>query len=74
MTEAGVISMMVAAVGVIVWAVRIEGKVRAHESDLALLRKQADDYRLEMRAEFAIMRSDVQYIRQRIDAAMSRGA
>lgn len=44
-------------VGVIVWLVRLEGRVKAHKSDL-------DEFKMDVK-------SDIHYIRQRIDKALN---
>jgi hypothetical protein len=60
MSEGGVITVALTVLSAIVWAVRVEGIVRAHEQQIAQLRS-------DMKHEMADMRADVQYIRQRID-------
>lgn len=65
MTEGGVITVGLALVAGLVWAVRMEGFVRAHEKEIAQLR-------MDMRGEIAELKEDVKYIRERIDRAMGR--
>lgn len=50
---------------VIVWAVRIEGKVNAHDREIEQLRA-------DTKGEMATLREDVRYIRDRIDVVLER--
>lgn len=59
-SEAGIISTVLAFIGGVVWAVRIEGKVLGHDKELKLLRDDAKEDRAQMRADLA-------YIRNRLD-------
>jgi len=61
MSESGVISVLLAAILGVTWAVRIEGKVLSHDREIAQLRDMVRD-------EMALMRADLHYIRNRIDA------
>jgi hypothetical protein len=57
---AGVITVGGSLVGLVVWSVRLEGRVNTHE----LRHRQHDKSHDEIKA-------DVQYIRARIDAALN---
>ncbi len=50
-------------VGALVWAVRIEGQVRAHERELEQLRRDTD-------SKIRQIHDAIDYIRQRIDRAI----
>lgn len=64
-SEAGIISTVLAALGGVVWAVRIEGKVLSHDKELAQLRDDARDDRVQVRTDLA-------YIRSRLDELTGR--
>jgi len=49
------------AASIVVWAVRVEAKVQAHDRELAQMRT-------DLRAEMHEMRQDLKYIRERLDA------
>ena len=51
----------VTVVGAIVWLVRLEGRVNGHDREHAQHKERHDD-----------MRSDIAYIRQRIDSALGQ--
>lgn len=61
------IAIALAIVAGIVWAVRIEGKVLSHDRDILRMQADAAQWRQDMRAELAVMREDLRYIRERID-------
>lgn len=50
-------------VGALVWAVRIEGQVRAHDRELEQLRRDTD-------SKIRQIHDAIDYIRQRIDRAI----
>lgn len=49
------------AASIVVWAVRVEAKVQAHDRELAQMRT-------DLRAEMHEMKQDLKYIRERLDA------
>lgn len=64
MDASAVIPVVIAFVGVVVWAVRLEGRVNAHD--------RAHEEHKQRHEE---LRSDLTYIRERIDRALNgRGA
>lgn len=59
--QGAAITGILAVIGGIVWLVRLEGRVDKGETNHANLEKSHDD-----------LKSDVKYIRQRIDEALDR--
>jgi hypothetical protein len=58
---------VVVAVGALVWAVRIEGQVRAHEREIDQLRRDTE-------TKIRQIHDAIDYIRQRIDRALEERA
>lgn len=63
MSENLIVWLMGSAVAIIVWAVRVESKVAAHEREIAQLRS-------DTQMSITLVRDDVRYIRQRIDEVL----
>lgn len=60
MSEGGVITLALTVASAIVWAVRVEGIVRAHEQQLAQIRQ-------EMEGKIDILLEEMRYVRKRVD-------
>lgn len=65
MSEAGVITLALTVVSAVVWAVRVEGIVRAHEQQIGQLRS-------DMNSKIDAVLIEVRYIRDRLDEALQR--
>lgn len=63
LTGETILGAVVVAVGALVWAVRIEGQVRAHEREIDQLRRDTD-------SKIGQIHDAIAYIRQRIDRAI----
>ena len=63
MDTAALVGAGLACIGGLVWAVRIEGKVLAHDREIEQLGQHTDD-------KIDQLRADIAYIRQRIDKAL----
>ncbi len=72
MSEHVLLWLIGASVTIVVWAVRVEAKVQAHDRDLAQMRSDASQFRADMRTDNHQMREDLQYIRTRIDEVAAR--
>lgn len=60
MSEAGVITLALTIISAVVWAVRVEGIVRAHEQQIAQMRQ-------DMNSKIDLVLFEVRYIRDRLD-------
>lgn len=65
MTEGGIITVALTVIAAIVWGVRVEGIVRAHE-------KQIEQLRTDMNSKVMEVLVEVRYIRNRVDEALER--
>ena len=61
MSETGIITVTLSVLAAIVWAVRVEGIVRAHDKEIAQLRRD-----MEHKIDAALI--ELRYIRERVDA------
>jgi hypothetical protein len=75
-SEAGILTVIGMAVTGLVWGLRIEGKVDAHDKELDRIRlahdKEIAQLRTDTQAAVKEMRDDVRYIKERIDALVDR--
>ena len=63
MTEGGIITVALTVIAAVVWGVRVEGIVRAHE-------KQIEQLRTDMNSKVTELLVEVRYIRNRVDEAL----
>lgn len=59
-------------VAVIVWAVRVESKVLAHDRELSQMRADMAQRVADLKGEMGEVLSEVKYIRQRLDDWMGK--
>lgn len=76
MSEAGILTVIGMAVLGLVFAIRIEGRVNAHDKEIDRLREDHDKEIAQLRTDTQTavkeMRDDVRYIRERIDALTAK--
>ena len=67
-TIAGAVSLIG---GIVIWAIRQEGRIDSLGKDTESNKKRVEDIRAEMIAKHTEMRDDIGYIRKRIDEALN---
>lgn len=71
MNESAWVALGLAAIGGVVWAVRVEGAVRSHDKELTKLPREFEAAIHQLRNEIQLththLLSEVHYIRDRID-------
>lgn len=58
-------------VGSVIWLIRLEGRVNSHDREHAAHKDRYDELREDQARQHSDLRSDLAYIRARIDAVLS---
>ncbi len=74
MVEPGLILTGVVTVGgILIWALRQEGRINAHDKEHEEHRKEIEKVRVSSEQRHSELREDISYIRERIDTALKNG-
>lgn len=57
--------------GAVVWLIRLEGRVNSHDREHRMHRERDEELRIDHARQHTELRSDIAYIRSRIDNALN---